>query len=491
MHLLGLDIGSSSVKATLLDGETGIVISSAVYPETELEIHSPQPGWAEQDPEIWWESIKKAIGLLRRKQAFDKSQIKAIGIAYQMHGLVAVDSNLQPVRPAIIWCDSRAVKIGEKAFGELGGEYCLEHCLNAPGNFTASKLKWVMENEPDNFSKIRKIMLPGDYIAMKMTGEINTTVGGLSEGIFWDFKENRICEPLLEYFGIPQSLLPDVVPAFGPQGKLTRPAAAGLGLSPGIPVTYRAGDQSNNALSLGVLNPGDIAATAGTSGVVYGVSDKLQYDPLSRVNTFAHVNHTSETPRLGVLLCINGTGIMNAWLKKLIKAASYEEMNSGMAGIAPGADGLVVLPFGNGAERMLQNKNPGARILNLDLNRHTGNHIARAAHEGIAFAFKYGMDILKQTGADPSVIRAGNVNMFRSPVFRETLAAITGTVIELYNTDGSTGAARGAGLGAKVYKTFDEAFANLKIEKMITPKYDEKIVEAYQRWEKQLQTLIR
>jgi xylulokinase len=347
-----------------------------------------------------------------------------------------------------------------------------------------------MENEPGNYAKIWKIMLPGDYIAMKMTGEINTTVGGLSEGIFWDFKTDELATLLISRYGFDVSLLPDVVPTFGPQGTLGRAAADELGLMPGIPVSYRAGDQPNNALSLKVLNPGEIAATAGTSGVVYGVSDMLQYDPLSRVNTFAHVNHSHESPRLGVLLCINGTGILNAWLKKLTKADSYEMMNRQMAQAPQGADGLVVLPFGNGAERILQNKNPGARILNLDLNRHTESHLFRAAHEGIAFAFAYGMEILEETGINASVIRAGKTNMFLSPVFGETLAAVTGTVIELYNTDGSIGAARAAAIGSGFFKNTDEAFANLKIEKTIRLENNHALEEAYQNWKKELNLLL-
>lgn len=486
MHLLGLDIGSSSIKASVIDGESGGCLISANHPKVEFEISSPLPGWAEQKPDIWWESVKEAVHLLQKSPDFDKDKIGGIGIAYQMHGLVAVDKNHKPVRPSIIWCDSRSVEIGHTAFKEIGEEKCLSNYLNSPGNFTASKLKWVKENEPEIYDSIHKIMLPGDYIAMKLTGEINTTISGLSEGILWDFKENDIANSLLDYYGIKKSLLPDIVPTFGIQGELSQKAAKDLGLTAGTKITYRAGDQPNNALSLNVLNPGEIAATAGTSGVVYGVSDKLMYDPQSRVNTFAHVNHSSEKTRLGVLLCINGTGILNAWLRKLTGIQTYDEMNLLAANIPVGSDGVTILPFGNGAERILNNKNIGSQILNLDFNRHNKGHIIRAAHEGIAFSFKYGMDIMEETGIKIKIIRAGNTNMFLSPVFRETLANITGATIELYNTDGSMGAARGAGIGIGYYDSAKDAFKNLKIVKAIKPKKNKIINAVYQTWKNKL-----
>jgi xylulokinase len=486
MQFLGLDIGSSSIKASVIDGETGVCLASATHPEVELQMNAPQPGWAEQDPDNWWESIKEAVRLLHKSTVFNKDNIGGIGIAYQMHGLVAIDKNLIPVRPSIIWCDSRAVEIGGKAFVEIGKEKCLTHVLNSPGNFTASKIKWVKVNEPETYDKIYKIMLPGDYIALKLTGEITTTVSGLSEGIMWDFKENSLANILLDHYGIDTSLIPDIVPTFSLQGELTEKAASELGLTKGVPITYRAGDQPNNALSLNVLKPGEIAATAGTSGVVYGVSDEIKYDLLSRVNTFAHVNHSPENTRLGVLLCINGTGILNSWLKKITKIESFNNMNSLAADVPVGSDGLTILPFGNGAERILQNKNIGSQILGVDLNRHTKGHIIRAAHEGIAFSFKYGMEIMEEIGIETNVIRAGNTNMFLSPVFRETLAGITGATIELYNTDGSIGAARGAGIGAAYYKSAKDAFANLNIVKTIRSEKNQKLDIAYQSWKSKL-----
>lgn len=488
MQFLGIDIGSSSIKVSVIDGETGVCLVSASHPKAELQINSPLPGWAEQNPETWWESIKEALRLLHKSADFDKAKIGGIGIAYQMHGLVAVDTNLIPVRPSIIWCDSRAVETGEKAFAEIGEEKCLKNYLNSPGNFTASKLKWVKENEPEIYSRIYKIMLPGDYIALKMTGEINTTISGLSEGILWNFKENDIARSLLEHYGVDEALLPEIVPTFGLQGEISEKAAKELGLTPGTKITYRAGDQPNNALSLNVLKPGEIAATAGTSGVIYGVSDKIKYDPQSRVNTFAHVNHSLENTRLGILLCINGTGILNSWLKKITGIQSYNEMNTLAANIPVGSDGLVILPFGNGAERIFQNKSIGSQIINLDFNRHSKGHILRAAHEGIAFALKYGMEIMEETGIEANIIRAGNTNMFLSPVFRKTLAGITGATIELYNTNGSTGAARGAGIGIKYYNSAENAFANLNIEQVIQIEKSEKIKDAYKTWKSKLKT---
>ena len=486
MYLLGYDIGSSSVKASLVNAESGKCVASAFYPKTEAEIIAVQPGWAEQKPEMWWANLKLATQDVMDASSIRKEDIAAIGISYQMHGLVCVDKNQQVLRPAIIWCDSRAVPYGEKAFHSLGEERCLSHLLNSPGNFTASKLAWVKENEPEIYARIDKIMLPGDYIAMKLTGEVCTTVSGLSEGMFWDFKNNEVAKFLMEYYGFDSSLIAAIKPTFSEQGRVTTFAAAELGLKEGTPVTYRAGDQPNNALSLNVFNPGEIASTAGTSGVVYGVNGAVNYDPQSRVNTFAHVNHTAEQTRLGVLLCINGTGILNSWVKRTVVPAgvSYVEMNELAAQAPIGSGGISILPFGNGAERMLQNRETGCSINGINFNLHTRNHIIRAAQEGIVFSFKYGIDIMEGMGMDVRKIHAGHANMFLSPIFRDTLAGVTGATIELYDTDGSVGAAKGAGIGAGIYKDHNEAFATLDKLAVIEPNLTNKAAyeDAYQRW---------
>jgi xylulokinase len=468
--------------------ENGHSIASAFYPKREMRIIARNTGWAEQQPSDWWQNMKLALTDVLSQTNIDTKSIKAIGISYQMHGLVALDKNGDAVRPSIIWCDSRAVSFGEKAFEVLGPEYCLSHYLNSPGNFTASKLKWVKENEPDTFKKINKIMLPGDYIAYKLSGEQKTTISGLSEGILWDFKNERLAHKLIEHFGFDSRLIPETTDTFGIQGNLSSSAAEELGLSKETVVSYRAGDQPNNALSLNVLKPGEIAATAGTSGVVYGVSDQLKFDELSRVNTFAHVNHTKENRRLGILLCINGTGSLNSWLQKNVAVnLSYDEMNAKAATIKAGSDGLLIYPFGNGAERVLGDANPGASVKNLNLNRHTQAHFLRAAQEGIAFGLKFGIDIMKSNGMKLKVIRAGKANMFLSPLFRQTIANVTGAQIELYNTDGVEGAARGAAIGAGLYNTTDEAFRKLKILETVTPDGNqEKVLQAYDNWSSEL-----
>ncbi|MGE0079154.1 MAG: xylulokinase [Bacteroidales bacterium] len=486
MYLLGYDIGSSSVKASIIDAESGACVASAFSPKEEMPILAKRAGWAEQDPEMWWQNLKLATREILLEGEIKPDLIKAIGISYQMHGLVVVDKSQKVLRPSIIWCDSRAVAYGKSAFNEIGAEKCLGHLLNSPGNFTASKLKWIKENEAVLFEKIDKIMLPGDYIAMRLSGEINTTVSGLSEGMLWDFKRQDQAKFLLDYYGIPSGMLANVVKTFSEQGKLSVLAANELGLCAGTAIAYRSGDQPNNALSLNVFNPGEIAATAGTSGVVYGVSDAVKYDPLSRVNTFAHVNHGKRNTRLGVLLCINGTGIQNSWLRKNIisDGVSYSDMNQMASTVPIGSQELSVLPFGNGAERMLNDKEVGSTISGINFNIHTKAHIVRAAHEGVAFAFRYGIDIMKGIGINPMVIRAGYSNMFLSPIFRETLANVTGSTIELFDTDGSQGAARGAGIGIGYYKSTNEAFTGLKRISIVEPSISQKqeTIEAYNRW---------
>ena len=486
MYLLGYDIGSSSVKASLVEVESGKCVASAFYPKSEAEIIALQPGWAEQRPESWWTFLKLATQSVMESALVSGDDIKAIGISYQMHGLVCVDKRLEVLRPSIIWCDSRAVGIGEEAFEALGQAYCLSHLLNSPGNFTASKLTWVKQHEPELFDRIYKVMLPGDYIAMRLSGEVCTTVSGLSEGIFWDFKENRPSEALLNYYGLDASMLGEIRPTFSVQGEVSRAAAIELGLKAGTPITYRAGDQPNNALSLHVLEPGEIASTAGTSGVVYGVNGTISYDPKSRVNTFAHVNHTAAHPRLGVLLCINGTGILNSWLRRAVGAdgLSYDAMNELASQVPIGSGGISILPFGNGAERLLENRSLGCSFHNVDFNLHDRRHLIRAAQEGIVFSFKYGIEVMETMGIPVRKIHAGHANMFLSSVFRETLAGVTGATIELYDTDGATGAARGSGIGAGIYHNADEAFAGLERLAEIEPdtKQQPAYEEAYERW---------
>ena len=492
MYLLGYDIGSSSVKASLVNAETGKCVASAFYPKTEAPIIAVRQGWAEQDPQMWWDNLKLATQAILAESEADATDIKAIGISYQMHGLVCVDKEQRVLRPAIIWCDSRAVSYGQRAFEALGKDMCLGHLLNSPGNFTASKWAWVKENEPNIYAKIYKIMLPGDYIAMRLSGEICTTVSGLSEGMFWDFRENRVARFLMDYYGFDESLIADIRPTFAEQGRVSALASRELGLPEGVPITYRAGDQPNNALSLNVFNPGEIASTAGTSGVVYGVNGSVNYDPKSRVNTFAHANYTTDLDRLGVLLCINGTGILNAWVHRNITPdVSYADMNDLAASVPIGSDGVKIIPFGNGAERVLENKEVGCSIRGISFNKHNRAHIVRAAQEGIVFSFCYGMEIMQQMGMDIKNIHAGKANMFLSPLFRDTLAGVSGATIELYETDGSAGAAKGAGIGAGIYKDHNEAFASLKKLAVIDPDEANRsaYLEAYSAWKEELKKL--
>ncbi|WP_345253546.1 xylulokinase [Flaviaesturariibacter amylovorans] len=483
MLLLGIDLGTSAVKVSVLDAESRRCVASAHYPETEVELIAPRPGWAEQSPEGWWEHVQQAVLKCHATGSYHPEDIGAIGISYQMHGLVLVDKDQNVLRNAIIWCDGRAVAIGERAFAGLGEHFCLSHLLNSPGNFTATKLAWVREHEPERYDRIDKLLLPGDFIAMKLTGVVGTTVSALSEGIFWDFREHSLSHDVMQYLGLDDRFIPTLQPLFSEHGRVSEPVAARLGLKAGIPVAYKAGDQLNNAFSLNVLEPGEVAATAGTSGVIYGVSDALQYDPGSRINSFAHVNHTQESPRIGVLLCINGAGIFNRWVRNLAGAQhSYESLNQAAAAVAPGADGLRMLPFGNGAERMLGNRIVGAHCHRLDFNMHGTGHLVRAAQEGIAFAFRYGLDIMRAGGMRPSVIRAGRANLFRSPVFAQAFVDATGVPVELHDTDGAAGAALGAGVGCGLYAGPAAAFSGRAPLALIEPKAGAIYEALYQEW---------
>ncbi len=489
---LGIDIGSSSIKLSLLDIATGQCVASCTMPDKEMPIDAPQSGWAEQDPDMWWDYICK--GLHQLDAQCPLKNLKSIGITYQMHGLVCIDKDGKPLRKSIIWCDSRAVEIGNKAFNDLGAEQCLSHLLNSPGNFTASKLAWVKQNEPDLYAKTYKFFLPGDYVAYRLTGNISTTAGGLSEQMLWDFKEDAPADFLRNYYGFAPDLIPEYKTALGIQGYTSKETESRLGIPEGTPIGYRAGDQPNNAFSLNVLDAGEIAATAGTSGVVYGVIDHQKADRASRVNPFLHVNHSKEKTSLGVLLCINGTGILNAWMhKNVAPELSYSQMNDLMEEAPAGCDGLIVLPFGNGAERILCNRFTGAKVAGLDFNRHKRAHLLRAAQEGIAFSFRYGIDIMKEMGLNPQVIRAGEANMFLSPIFRNTLATLCDATIELYNTDGALGAARGGAWGAGLYKSRRECFAGLQLQRTEHPvaAWKEPLEAAYRAWKKELEKELK
>ncbi len=494
MITIGYDIGSSSVKAALYDAGSGKALLHSFYPKNEMKIDSLKPGWAEQDPETWWEAVKIITRELLSDSRVSAKDIQAIGITYQMHGLVLVDKNQNSLRPSIIWCDSRAVETGNNAFKQIGEKKCLQHVLNSPGNFTASKLRWVIENEPKVFDKVYKFMLPGDFIAMKLSGEITTTPQGLSEGILWDFESDEPAKLIMNHYNIDESLIPKIVPGFGFQCSLSKLAAAEIGLKEGTPITYRAGDQPNNAFSLNVLQPGEIASTAGTSGVVYGVSEKIKFDTEGRVNTFTHVNHTKELKRLGILLCINGTGISNSWIRKMLfdSSVSYEEINHLADVIKIGSCDITFLPFGNGAERMLSNKELGSSFSGLNFNIHNKKHLVRSVVEGVAFSFYYGINIMKELSVNPKVIRAGMANMYLSKIFRDTISTLSGAVIQLYNTDGSLGAARAAAYGAGFYASFNEAFKGLECLMTVEPDIQNKdqYLSAYNNWLRELQTKL-
>ena len=492
MYLLGYDAGSSAVKACLLDVESGREVFSATSPQEEMEIAAPQSGWAEQNPDDWWTHLVAATRKIEAGVPGALSEVKGIGISYQMHGLVVVDERGHVLRPSIIWCDSRAVEIGTRAMEDIGKTRCLEQLLNSPGNFTASKLKWVMDYEPAIYGKIHRMMLPGDYVAYRLTGEICTTESGLSEGILWNFKKGRLAAMVLDHYGISSDLIPPLVPTFGNQGIVTKTASDELGLPKGTPVTYRAGDQPNNALSLNVLEPGEIAATSGTSGVIYGVGDRTDHDRQSRFNTFVHVNYSSHNPRYGNLLCLNGAGSLYRWLRQNVAVdLSYSEMDKLADAVPPGSEGLVVFPFGNGAERSLGNRDPGASILELGFNVHTRGHLIRASLEGVVYALNYGLDIMKECGISVETVRAGAANMFRSRLFANIFAAVTGAVVELYDTDGAQGAARGAGIGRGDYNLTD-AFDGLERKRRIEPaeEFSRAYGSAYVGWKNRLLTTI-
>lgn len=493
MYFLGFDLGSSSIKAAIVDGHTNKQVAVANYPEAEMNIISLEPGWAEQDPELWWDNLISVTKLVITKSGIDAKLIEGIGVSYQMHGLVLVDKNHKVLRPSIVWCDSRAVEIGESAFDAIGNQHCLERLLNSPGNFTASKLKWVKDNEPELYDQVYKFLLPGDYIAMKLTGQLSTTIPGLSEGMIWDFKSNSPSKDLFDHYGFDSDLIPEIKPTFSDQGGVSSEVAKLLGLREGTTVGYRGGDQPNNAMSLGVLESGEVAGTGGTSGVVYGVNSSPVYDTQNRVNSFAHVNYSEDCPNVGVLLCINGSGIQYRWINQEIASSgiSYFDMEKVMSEIPIGSDKLRMLPFGNGAERMLGNKEVGAHLQGIQFNKHTKAHIFRAALEGIAYSFAYGIEIMTSLGMDVRSMRVGNDNLFQSNIFSNTISTLMKGSIEMVETTGAIGAARAAGFTIGHFKSLKEAMSGDKIIMTYEPDQDaDEQKEAYELWKEDLDRIL-
>ena len=485
-HVLGIDLGSSSVKVSLLDTATGRTLDQEQRPAAaEMAIEAPRPHWAEQDPHRWWANTTEAIRALKARHSL--AEVSAIGVAYQMHGLVLLDAEGEVVRPSIIWCDSRAVALGREAAESIGQHRIETTTLNGPGNFTASKWAWVARHEPEVLARATTVMLPGDYIAFKLTGERNTTASGLSEMILWDFGQRRPASFVLEHYGLDVDLLPPLVPTFGDQGTVLAEVAQEFGFRQNARVAYRAGDQPNNAYALNVLEPGETAATAGTSGVVYAVTDQRVYDRQQRVNAFLHVNAAAEAERLGVLLCVNGTGSAYAWLRRTLGATAlpdYAQVNAWAAESEIGGDGLRFYPWGNGAERMLGNADLGARLEGLTFARHGAPELCAAVQDGIAAALTYGTRGLDDVGARPQVVRAGRANLFLSDRFAQAFAQLGEAPLQLYDTDGAQGAARGAAVGAREYADHAEALASLRVVAEFEPRAELAAAyeDYYERW---------
>lgn len=438
MAFLGIDVGTSSVKVSIV-GEDGVILASATAPaSSERAINSPNPNWAEQNPEDWWEDAQQAILNLPLEA---RLQVEAIGIAYQMHGLVLVDSQFQPVRPSIIWCDGRNIQESQILAESLGLDALENRLLNKPGTLTLAKLAWVAEHEPETLAKAHTFGLPGDFIAYKLTGEWSTTKSGYSEMVGWDFGASIPFEEGFRKAGwkLP---LPEARPNLEEGAPIQKVIAEKLGLPPSARVTYRAGDQPNNAFGLGVLQQGETAISAGTSGVLYGIGDSSP-GLHEGINRFLHVNS-----QIGVLMCLNGVGSALAFARRTwFQNQSYEALSE-LASQANPENCPYFFPFGNGAERILSER-AFSGFTELDFNRHNLPELARSVFEGIAFAYRLGSEKMEKAGCLSKVVNGTESGLLKSSFFAQLLANELQVELILSEGDGSTAAARGAALGIK------------------------------------------
>lgn len=483
-YLIGIDLGTSGVKTVLFDESGKPVASSTV----EYPLYQPNLGWAEQDPEDWWKGTCESINNVMLKSGVNKQDVKGVGLSGQMHGAVLLDKNDKVLRKAIIWCDQRSAAECDQITQLVGKERLIEITANpALTGFTASKVMWVKNNEPQIFEKIAKILLPKDYIRLRLTGEYATEVSDASGMQFMNIAQRKWSSEVLGKLEISESMLGKMYESQEVTGKVTASAAAITGLNEGTIVVGGAGDQAAGAVGNGIVKPGVVSSTIGTSGVVFAYTDKLTIDPLGRVHTFCHaVPNTYHI--MGVT---QGAGLSLKWFRdnfcmeelmtaELSNIDVYKLLDAEAENITPCSDGLVYLPYLMG-ERT-PHLDPDARGVFFGLTaKHTKPHFVRSIMEGVTYSLRDCLEIIRGMGVEVSEVRASGGGG-KSKIWRQMQADVFGTNINrIFSDEGpALGVAILAGVGAGIYDSVPQACSNvIKVKDSLPPisenikKYDD------------------
>lgn len=459
-YLMGIDIGTTSARAIIID-EEGKLLGAGVY---EYPLYHPQPLWAEQDPQDWWEGTKKSIGKALKEADVKPQEIGGIGLSGQMHGLVLLDENYEVLRRSILWCDQRTVKQCEYIMRKSRQTLVKSTCNPALTGFTLPKVIWVRQEEPKIYDKIHKMLLPKDYIRFKLTGEFATEVSDASGTLMLDVKKRKWSEDVLSAFGINKEALPVVYESVQITGKITPEAARETGLKEGIPVVGGGGDQAAGGVGNGVVREGLLSSTIGTSGVVFASLNDVKTDPLLRTHTFCHAV-PGKWHIMGVMLSAGGSlkwfrdnlGMEELNVSKITGQDPYEILTMEASRVEPGSEGLIFLPYLMGERTPYPD--PYAKGVFFGLTpRHTKAHLVRAVMEGVAFGLRDSLEIIKRLGTKIEEIRASGGGA-RSELWRQIQADINNTQMVTINmSEGPAfGVALLAGVGTGVYKSVEEA----------------------------------
>lgn len=454
MFVLGIDLGTSSVKILALDEEGNICAeSSSDYP-----MDSPADGWAEQNPVDWWESVKNAMGELLSKGAFAPDDVKAISFSGQMHGLVSLDKDNNVLYPAILWCDQRTGEECKEITDHFGKDGLFKEVGNlALTGFTAPKILWMKKNKPDIFEKTAHILLPKDYIGFKMTGNHCTDYSDASGMLLLNVKRKQWSRSMLDFLEIDTGMLPELKESYSPVGKLTREALNELGLKGDITVVAGAGDQAAGAIGTGTVKEGIISVAMGTSGVVFAAHDTYRADPDMRLHAFCHANGKYHS--MGVMLSC--ASCIKWWHDKVTDHMSIDELIDETATVPAGADKVIFLPYLMGERTPYPDPDARGTFIGITPNT-TRNAMSKAILEGVSFGLRDTYEIIKSMGIPVNEIRAIGGGA-RNPIGLEILSDIFGYPVSTINTKqgGALGAAILAGVGTKIYGDIETTCNNL------------------------------